>query len=152
MSGQSILIVKGGVTGVSAHAPRQRNSPYRQTVRRLIYNIRRPKHPHLPILQYKTFPQVTASWTHYKWLFGDISIWLFIGWIMFVWFYSCYLHVKVVDDFYVISCDFIKFCFNFCFKFWCFYFNISVNSIVGTDVLRDSILGCGKVRENSIWN
>ena len=41
-----------GVTGVSVHAPRQRNSTYIHTVRRSIYDTIRPEHPYPPIHQY----------------------------------------------------------------------------------------------------
>ena len=48
----------GHVTGVSVHAPWQRNSKCVQTVRRSIYKTRWTKHTHSPILHYKKFPQV----------------------------------------------------------------------------------------------
>ena len=45
------------VIGASVRAPRQINSMYVQTVRRYIYNTRRPEHPHLPIRRYERRPQ-----------------------------------------------------------------------------------------------
>ena len=55
--GQSCLRIKGDVTGQSDHAPRQRNSKYKQMVILSIYKTRQNKHPHFPIHQYKQFPQ-----------------------------------------------------------------------------------------------
>ena len=45
------------LTGVSIHEPRQRNSTYIQTVRRSIYEIRRPEHLQSPIRRYERRPQ-----------------------------------------------------------------------------------------------
>ena len=45
-NGNSFLIIKGGATLVSVHAPRQRNSLYRQTCRRSIYKTILPERPH----------------------------------------------------------------------------------------------------------
>ena len=47
VTGQSFLIIKGDITGASIHVSRQKNSPYRNKIRRSIYKTRRPKHPHL---------------------------------------------------------------------------------------------------------
>ena len=55
--GQSCTRRKGDVTGASMHAPRQRNITYVQTVRRSIYDTRRPEHPHSTIWKYKRRPQ-----------------------------------------------------------------------------------------------
>ena len=38
--GQSILIRKGYITGAYVYAPRQKNSPYRQTYRKYIYHTK----------------------------------------------------------------------------------------------------------------
>ena len=54
---QSFLRIKGGVTGASVNATRQRNSTYAQAIRRSIYNTRRPERPHLPIRRYEQRPQ-----------------------------------------------------------------------------------------------
>ena len=62
----SFLRRKGGVTGASAHAPRQGNSTYIQAFRRSIYNTKRPQHTHLPIFQYKRHPQGSPSRPHYS--------------------------------------------------------------------------------------
>ena len=53
------------VTGLSVHAPRQRNSTYIQTVRRSIYETRRPEHTHLPIRRYEQRPQGIPSRPRY---------------------------------------------------------------------------------------
>ena len=47
------------------HAPRQRNIMYVHTVRRSIYETRRPEQPHSPIRRYKRRPQGPPSWTRY---------------------------------------------------------------------------------------
>ena len=60
-NGQSCLRRKGGVTGASVNALRQRNSLYEQTSRRSIYETRRPKHPHSPIRRYERRPLGTLS-------------------------------------------------------------------------------------------
>ena len=53
------------VKGVSVHEPRQSNSMYIQTVSRLVYKTRWPKHPHLPIRWHKQFPQGPTSRPRY---------------------------------------------------------------------------------------
>ena len=45
----------------SVYAPRQRKSPYLQTVRRSIYDNRCPEHPHLPLRWYIICPPGTRS-------------------------------------------------------------------------------------------
>ena len=62
---QAITIKMVGVMKSSVYIPRQRNSPYRQTFRRSIYNTRWPKHPHYPILRYKQRHQGLPWWQHY---------------------------------------------------------------------------------------
>ena len=62
----SFLRRKGDVTGAYIHAPRYRDSPYVQMVRRSIYETTWPKHPHLPILQYKRRPQGPTLQPHYR--------------------------------------------------------------------------------------
>ena len=58
--GQSFIKRKGYVPGESIHAPRQSNSPYRQTFRRSVFEIRRSKQPHSSILQRKQIPPGTC--------------------------------------------------------------------------------------------
>ena len=58
-NGISCLIRKGDVPGASINVPVQRNSAYAQTVRRSIYNTRRPKQPHSPTRRYKRRPPET---------------------------------------------------------------------------------------------
>ena len=48
---------KGGVMGASFSTPIQRNSTYAKTVRRSIYETRRPKHHNLSNRHYKLHPQ-----------------------------------------------------------------------------------------------
>ena len=57
------------VTGESVHEPRQRNSPYIQTVIWSIYETRQPEQPQFPTRQYKRRPQGplligTVTWNH----------------------------------------------------------------------------------------
>ena len=62
---QSCLRRKGDVTEASVHAPIQVNSTYVQTVRRSIYETRRPEHPHFSIHQYERRHLGPSSRPHY---------------------------------------------------------------------------------------
>ena len=66
--------IRSIVTGVSVHAPIQRNSTYVQTFRRFIYETRRPEHPHSPISRYKRRPQGPLSCPRYMELCLDKDI------------------------------------------------------------------------------
>ena len=61
----STLISMLSVTGASVHATIQRNSPYKQTVRRFIYNNRWPKILHSLIQKYRRQPQGSTSRPQY---------------------------------------------------------------------------------------
>ena len=61
----ALYLIMTPVTWASVHAPRQRNSPYVQTVRWYIYKTQRTKHPQSPICWYKLCPPVPASRPHY---------------------------------------------------------------------------------------
>ena len=56
-NGQSCSIIKGYVVVESFYTPIHRNSLYGNPVRRSIYEIISPKHPHLPILRSTTTPR-----------------------------------------------------------------------------------------------
>ena len=65
---------KRDVTGVSIHAPRQRNIRYMYMFRWYIYKSRRLKHPHFPIIFYRQRPQGPASRPHYR-LLSEVLSW-----------------------------------------------------------------------------
>ena len=62
----SYLRRKGDVVISSVHATIQRNILYVHMVIWSIYDNRQPKHPRLPMCQYKRRPQGPASCPHYR--------------------------------------------------------------------------------------
>ena len=63
---ESCLIIKGGITVASLHAPIQRNIKYRHMARRSIYDTRWSEHPPSPICRYEWRPRGTALLPRYK--------------------------------------------------------------------------------------
>ena len=64
--GQSRLRIKGEFMGASVYEFRKMNSMYVQTIRRSIYEARRPEQTHLTKIRYQCCPQIPTSWTCYK--------------------------------------------------------------------------------------
>ena len=65
-NGQAWFKIKGNVTRAYVHAPRERNSPYGNTVRNSLYKTRWPKYPRLKIHCYKLRPQGPTLRPHHK--------------------------------------------------------------------------------------
>ena len=89
--GQSCLKIKGGVTEMSAHAPRQRNSPSVQTARWSIYETRWTEHPHSLILRYTRRPQGLNLLPRYKVPLNTKLIW------SFVWHMNYFSIIKILS-------------------------------------------------------
>ena len=71
----------------------------------------------------------------------------FWGESWFFWSGIWLFHIKGVEYFYVISCNFINLNFNSFFKLWWCCVNFKKKTIVGTDFIKAFIIWCDKGSE-----